>query len=114
MEVDKIGVHVTHCCRKHGCKYGKPDCPVAWGTEKQAHRCEYCDMDWEEQGEPECSAGSCDRPGYWKWHSVGVFNSSLTMISLRTVYFYLCDAHDAWHRTPEWKIASAPVDERYV
>lgn len=23
------GVHLTHCCPIHGCKYGAPDCPVA-------------------------------------------------------------------------------------
>lgn len=26
--VDRVGVHQTHCCPVHGCKYGDEDCPV--------------------------------------------------------------------------------------
>lgn len=37
-----IGVHVTHCCADHGCKYGTT-CPVAdLRIVQQAHRCEEC------------------------------------------------------------------------
>jgi hypothetical protein len=25
------GVHNTHCCKIHGCKYNDPDCPVEFG-----------------------------------------------------------------------------------
>lgn len=42
----KIGVHVAHCCARHGCKYGQRDCPVKTGQYKQDHPCEQC-------GEPE-------------------------------------------------------------
>lgn len=42
MEVDKIGVHVTHCCVLHGCKYGDEDCPVEKGEVEQEYPCEYC------------------------------------------------------------------------
>lgn len=28
MHKDKFGVHITHCCSVHGCKYGDRDCPV--------------------------------------------------------------------------------------
>jgi hypothetical protein len=38
-----IGVHVSHCCVWHECKYGDEDCPVALGTHKQESPCEYCD-----------------------------------------------------------------------
>lgn len=34
------GVHETHCCKKHGCKYGKDDCPVELGLIKQEGHCE--------------------------------------------------------------------------
>ena len=34
--------HQSHCCKKHGCKYGDHDCPVANGSVIQDHRCEYC------------------------------------------------------------------------
>jgi hypothetical protein len=39
----KIGVHQTHCCVEHGCKYGEMDCPVALGTVTQDYPCEDCD-----------------------------------------------------------------------
>ena len=42
-----VGVHVTHCCLRHGCKYGDEDCPVAAGTHEQMYKCESCD--WEEE-----------------------------------------------------------------
>ncbi len=37
-----IGVHQTHCCITHGCKYGNTDCPVLSGMFLQAHPCELC------------------------------------------------------------------------
>src|SRR6185369_12142876 len=35
-------VHIGHCCKKHGCKYGDVDCPVALGLAEQKHPCEFC------------------------------------------------------------------------
>jgi hypothetical protein len=40
MEKDKIGVHRTHCCKVHGCKYGDEDCPVITGVIQQSYACE--------------------------------------------------------------------------
>lgn len=40
---DRWGVHETHCCLKHGCKYGDEDCPVALDLIKQQYPCEWCD-----------------------------------------------------------------------
>lgn len=41
--VDHAGVHVTHCCLDHGCKYGDDaSCPVANGTMVQRYPCEEC------------------------------------------------------------------------
>jgi hypothetical protein len=38
-----VGVHVTHCCAQHGCKYGDDRrCPVASGRVKQEGPCETC------------------------------------------------------------------------
>ena len=49
MKKDDWGVHQTHCCFKHGCKYGfdaiQKECPVYTGKIKQEHPCEYCDGD---------------------------------------------------------------------
>lgn len=42
---DSVQVHVTHCCAKHGCKYGHDNCPVTQGTHKQQYLCESCDHD---------------------------------------------------------------------
>ncbi|WP_292901863.1 hypothetical protein [Nonlabens sp.] len=39
------GVHRTHCCVKHGCKYDDKDCPVKIGIIEQDYSCEYCDED---------------------------------------------------------------------
>lgn len=42
--VDKLkwGVHETHCCVLHGCKYGEEDCPVVLKQTKQRYTCESC------------------------------------------------------------------------
>lgn len=37
-----IGQHMHHCCRKHGCKYGDHDCPVADGSSEQKFPCDLC------------------------------------------------------------------------
>ena len=39
---DEWGVHETHCCSKHGCKYGDEDCPVVLDLIKQRYPCEWC------------------------------------------------------------------------
>lgn len=38
------GVHETHCCAEHGCKYGEEDCPVVNGAVDglSCEECEYC------------------------------------------------------------------------
>jgi hypothetical protein len=45
---EKWGVHRTHCCSEHGCKYGNDDCPVVSGDVKQDYPCETCsdEMDY--------------------------------------------------------------------
>lgn len=43
-----IGVHIDHCCKWHGCKYGELQCPVKSKSQKQQFPCEVCDLDWEE------------------------------------------------------------------
>jgi len=49
MKKDNWGVHQTHCCFKHGCKYGynimQKECPVYAGKIKQEYPCESCDND---------------------------------------------------------------------
>ena len=42
---DKNIVHISHCCKKHGCKYGDADCPVVKGEAKQKYPCENCGSD---------------------------------------------------------------------
>lgn len=41
---EKWGVHETHCCETHGCKYGNPECPVELGLTKQEYPCEHNDF----------------------------------------------------------------------
>ena len=38
-------VHTEHCCARHGCKYGDPECSVALGIKKQSWNCETCDYE---------------------------------------------------------------------
>jgi hypothetical protein len=97
MDANKVGVHVQHCCLLHGCKYHQTEeCPVETGELKQAYRCEYCDMDWESNDKPECSALTCTHPGYWKWRGVAR-GTGIAFVGLE-VYYYFCDGHDKWHR----------------
>jgi hypothetical protein len=42
MDSREIGVHKGHCCVKHGCKYGEPDCPVVNQVVEQSYTCEEC------------------------------------------------------------------------
>ncbi len=44
-----IGVHASHCCKWHGCKYGDSDCPVCNGEVEQEYLCEDCYEDLEEE-----------------------------------------------------------------
>ena len=47
--MSNIGVHASHCCRWHGCKYGDEDCPVVLGQVEQEYPCEYCSDELEEE-----------------------------------------------------------------
>lgn len=40
-------VHTSHCCTKHGCKYGNEYCTVTRGVRAQQYPCEACG--WEEE-----------------------------------------------------------------
>lgn len=41
-ETINIGVHETHCCILHGCKYGSENCPVEKGKIIQRYLCPDC------------------------------------------------------------------------
>lgn len=43
MKVDQLGVHATHCCKRCGCKYGDPFCPVVSETVVAEFPCEDCE-----------------------------------------------------------------------
>lgn len=43
--VRNLGVHITHCCVYHGCKYAEPDCPVWSGEVEQKYDCEQCEYE---------------------------------------------------------------------
>lgn len=40
--VKNYGVHRTHCCVIHGCKYGNPKCPVELEIITLDYPCEFC------------------------------------------------------------------------
>lgn len=45
MDKEKYGVHKSHCCVLHGCKYGDEDCPVVLKEIVQLYLCEECDYE---------------------------------------------------------------------
>lgn len=50
------GVHTSHCCHEHGCKYApheedEASCPVMTGALRQEFPCEYCEQDEKEKDE---------------------------------------------------------------
>jgi hypothetical protein len=46
------GIHTSHCCHKHGCKYGAGlDCVVESGLKRQEFPCEFCDEDAKDENE---------------------------------------------------------------
>lgn len=45
MEKSEWGVHITHCCALHGCKYGDYDCPVTNALASQEYMCEECESE---------------------------------------------------------------------
>ena len=47
--IDNIGVHISHCCKWNGCKYGDPKCPVSSGEVEQAYLCEDCYYELEHE-----------------------------------------------------------------
>jgi hypothetical protein len=48
MNKKQYGVHESHCCPKHGCKYGDEDCPVVnRKTDKYNLGCESCQEEYE-------------------------------------------------------------------
>lgn len=49
--VGNPGTHQSHCCKRHGCKYGSPGCPVLSGELVQEHPCEVCEFDDEDDDE---------------------------------------------------------------
>lgn len=48
-----VGMHASHCCDKHGCKYNNENCPVEKGEVKPEFSCEHCDSDEEDRLDPE-------------------------------------------------------------
>jgi hypothetical protein len=55
--VGNPGTHATHCCPKHGCKYGSSGCPVQSGEREPVYGdnngCEQCEFEAEEDGDDE-------------------------------------------------------------
>jgi hypothetical protein len=49
MEENKKGVHTTHCCAVHGCKYGDHTCPVVTGEVEQTYPCQDCNDDFYQE-----------------------------------------------------------------
>jgi hypothetical protein len=41
-EMKDQGVHQSHCCEDHGCKYGESSCPVVMKVCKQSNKCIDC------------------------------------------------------------------------
>jgi hypothetical protein len=44
-----VSAHDTHCCRRHGCKYGSGVCPVVLGEVIALSDCEWCSYERNEE-----------------------------------------------------------------
>lgn len=57
MSAEQRGVHETHCCPVHGCKYGDADCPVTLGAASPRYSnnngCEHCELPSEADRAPD-------------------------------------------------------------
>ena len=42
-----MDTHITHCCKKHGCKYNDLDCHISKGDIEQSGPCEHCGLEAE-------------------------------------------------------------------
>jgi hypothetical protein len=45
-----LDVHTAHCCSRHGCKYGDPNCTVVTGRAPQEYMDEQCAYELEDGG----------------------------------------------------------------
>jgi len=41
--MSNYGVHMSHCCNRHGCKYSDADCPVVFGIVTAKYKQECCE-----------------------------------------------------------------------
>lgn len=60
-----VGVHVGHCCLKHGCKYSSEDCPVVLRTADADGTCSYCYEERLEAGPVRFEEGIPHRSHRW-------------------------------------------------
>lgn len=67
----------SHCCIRHGCKYGYPCCPVALGEIAQEFQCEDCEADKPDY-EPIDGYVWCDRRGSVHVDSLNPFAESVS------------------------------------
>jgi hypothetical protein len=44
-----VSAHDTHCCKRHGCKYGSGVCPVVLGEVIALSDCEWCSYERNEE-----------------------------------------------------------------
>jgi len=97
----------SHCCKRHGCKYGydHPEfndgvpCPVVAGTIEQEYRCESCPpVDWTITTGPPQNGLSTKRP-------VGIIrdNKLVGYVESEELAKQICDAmeHAEWSRAQE-------------
>jgi len=96
-------VHVHHCCKKHGCKYGDEDCPVAYGDAEQYYPCQDCDDYYDDYLDEEREAKISmyieqimkerkevhekERKAYWKGFITAILVIILLHIGLSYVMF---------------------------
>jgi hypothetical protein len=60
-----MNAHSTHCCPKHGCKYGDPGCPIYFGEELPYYfgnnGCEICEYTETKKEELETRLDALER-----------------------------------------------------
>jgi hypothetical protein len=77
MDKSEWGVHESHCCELHGCKYGDEDCPVDNGLTKQLYRCEWCveDDEYDANDIKEMFEVVYESPACFQWSDDFIFRN---------------------------------------
>lgn len=92
MDKSKWGVHVSHCCVLHGCKYGDKDCPVVTGEVEQEYLCESCGVEGLE------TLNDLTRQNDWVRINLRMKKPCLPTLKKRVLFAQYSKIYNAFHQ----------------